>query len=107
MFTAVTGLSLGLGMATALDTLASQASGAGQPYLIGTYIQRGVLLLSIIFIPIAIINWNAAAFLIWAGQPHDIAEAAGIYCRIALFSLVLHTYLLDAMHATICLSQYM
>jgi MATE family multidrug resistance protein len=44
MFTAVTGLSIGLGMATALDTLASQAAGAGQPHLIGTYIQRGTSL---------------------------------------------------------------
>lgn len=87
MFTAVTGLSIGLGMATALDTLASQASGAGQPHLIGTYVQRGVILLAIACVPIFIINWNADSLLIWAGQPADIATAAGIYCRVACIGL--------------------
>ena len=36
----VTGLSIVLGMVTALDTLATQAHGAENPKLIGVYMQR-------------------------------------------------------------------
>jgi Na+-driven multidrug efflux pump len=47
----------------------------------------GAILLGIACIPIFIINWYADALLIWAGQPADVAAAAGTYCRVAMLSL--------------------
>ncbi|KAG2605641.1 hypothetical protein PVAP13_4NG083900 [Panicum virgatum] len=66
-FATVTGFSLLLGMASALDTLCGQAFGAGQHHLLGIYMQRAMLLLTVVSIPLAV-------------DP-DIAAEAGAYAQ--------------------------
>ena len=57
MYSNILGLSLGLGIATALDTLSSQAYGAAQPKMLGIYLQRSVLILGALFVPVFIVNY--------------------------------------------------
>lgn len=53
MFAAVTCWSVSLGTATALDTLCSQSYTSHHPHTLGLHLQRGILVLMLIFIPIA------------------------------------------------------
>lgn len=87
MFSNVFALSLGLGMNSALDTLCSQAYGAGNKLLLGLYLQRGLFLLSLLFIPILITNWFSATILISLGQPELISQKAGVFTRVLLLGI--------------------
>ena len=49
------GLSVILGLNSALDTLVSQAAGAGNIQLCGIYRNRAVFIMSVVFIPIMVI----------------------------------------------------
>ncbi|CAN6216947.1 unnamed protein product [Urochloa humidicola] len=80
-FATVTGLSLLLGMASALDTLCGQAFGARQYYLLGIYKQRAMFLLTIVSIPLAVIWFYTGEILLLFGQDPDIAAEAGTYAR--------------------------
>ncbi|GMJ13493.1 hypothetical protein like AT5G52450 [Hibiscus trionum] len=86
-FATVTGFSLLLGMATALDTLCGQSYGAKQYSMLGIHMQRAMLVLEIVSIPLAIIWVNTRPILLLLGQDHDISEAAGEYARYMVPSL--------------------
>lgn len=62
------GLTLILGMNAALDTLVSQAAGAGNMELCGVYLNRGRFVMSVMFIPMMILSFNMESILIHLGQ---------------------------------------
>ncbi|XP_015641495.1 protein DETOXIFICATION 16 isoform X1 [Oryza sativa Japonica Group] len=80
-FTTVTGFSLLLGMASALDTLCGQAFGAQQYHLLGIYKQRAMLLLTAVSVPLAVVWFYTGDILRLFGQEADIAAEAGTYAR--------------------------
>uniref|UniRef100_A0A0E0G6N9 Protein DETOXIFICATION n=1 Tax=Oryza nivara TaxID=4536 RepID=A0A0E0G6N9_ORYNI len=80
-FASVTGLSLLLGMASALDTLCGQAFGARQYHLLGVYKQRAMLLLTAVSVPLAVVWFYTGDILVAFGQDADIAAEAGAYAR--------------------------
>lgn len=86
-FASVTGFSLLLGMATALDTLCGQSYGAKQYSMMGIHMQRAMLILVIVSIPLAIIWLNTGPILLFLGQDHDISDKAGEYACFLVPSL--------------------
>ncbi|XVF09522.1 hypothetical protein REPUB_Repub07fG0100700 [Reevesia pubescens] len=86
-FATVTGFSLLLGMATALDTLCGQSYGAKQYSLMGIHMQRAMFILLLVSIPLAIIWLNTRSILVLLGQDHDISKVAGEYACFMVPSL--------------------
>lgn len=86
-FATVTGFSLFMGMASALDTLCGQSYGAKQYHMLGIYMQRAMLILMVVSIPVAVIWFSTGSILKLVGQDPDIAEEAGLYARFMLPSL--------------------
>ncbi|TKY44768.1 MATE efflux family protein DTX1 [Spatholobus suberectus] len=86
-FATVTGFSLLVGMASALDTFCGQSYGAKQYRMLGIHMQRAMLILMTVSIPLAIIWANTRSILIFFGQDHEIAAEAGSYARFMLPSL--------------------
>ncbi|TVU30794.1 hypothetical protein EJB05_22435, partial [Eragrostis curvula] len=84
----VTGFSLLVGMASALDTLCGQAFGARQYGLLGVYKQRAMLVLAAACVPIAVVWACAEQILLLIGQDQDIAAGAGAYAWWLIPSLV-------------------
>ncbi|TPX64592.1 hypothetical protein SpCBS45565_g05753 [Spizellomyces sp. 'palustris'] len=84
----VTGYSIGMGMASALDTLCSQAhTGSKDPHALGKHMQRGIVIMAVMCLPIGILWWFAADFLRLMGQQEDIAQLSGTFARYALIGL--------------------
>ncbi|KAJ1988345.1 ethionine resistance protein [Dimargaris cristalligena] len=82
MFASVTGWAVGIGLVTALDTLCSQSyTGARDVYAVGTYLQRGIVVITACHIPILLIWWNSEALLLALNQDPVIASLAGTYLR--------------------------
>ncbi|KAK7291389.1 hypothetical protein RIF29_06490 [Crotalaria pallida] len=81
-FASVTGLSLLMGMASALDTLCGQSYGAKQYRLLGIQMQRAMFILLIVSIPLAFIWANTKSILVLLGQDHEIATEAGNYAQL-------------------------
>ncbi|GLT44537.1 hypothetical protein SLA2020_184250 [Shorea laevis] len=77
----IAGFSYGLmvGMGSALETLCGQAFGAGQPDMIGVYMQRSWVILNSTAILLSLIYIFAAPFLKLIGQTVSISKAAGIF----------------------------
>ncbi|KAJ3206299.1 hypothetical protein HDU67_008278 [Dinochytrium kinnereticum] len=86
LFCNVTGFSIGIGMATALDTLCSQAYGEAikgnlEKKELGRHLQRGILILGLLCIPIAGVWCFTESILILAGQDAEIAKLSGQFAR--------------------------
>ncbi|MQM17541.1 hypothetical protein Taro_050509 [Colocasia esculenta] len=86
-FANVTGFSLLLGMGSALDTLCGQAYGAKQYYMLGIHMQRAMLVLLLVSIPLALIWASTSQILIAFGQDPEISMEAGLYARWMIPSL--------------------
>ncbi|KAI8343444.1 mate-domain-containing protein [Chlamydoabsidia padenii] len=85
MFASVTAWSVALGATTALDTLLSQAwTGATDKTLLGIHLQRALLILSLFFIPISIVWWNATLILLSLKQDQEVAAFTGLFMRYLL-----------------------
>ncbi|KAI9029974.1 mate-domain-containing protein [Phycomyces nitens] len=85
MFASVSAWSVAFGTATALDTLCSQAwTGAHDKKLLGVHLQRALIILAMLFIPIAIIWWNATRILLALGQEEELALHAGMFLRVLI-----------------------
>ncbi|PON96731.1 Multi antimicrobial extrusion protein [Trema orientale] len=80
-FAGVTGFSLMLGMGGALETFCGQAYGAKQYHMLGVHMQRAMLVLTLMCIPIALL-WSCTE-QIFRGlkQDPEIAARAGLYSR--------------------------
>ncbi|QCD92269.1 solute carrier family 13 [Vigna unguiculata] len=83
-FASVTGFSLLQGMASALDTFCGQSYGAKQYHMLGIHMQRAMLILMTVSIPLAVIWANTRSILIFFGQDPEIAAAAGSYAKFML-----------------------
>ncbi|KAK7358171.1 hypothetical protein VNO77_00095 [Canavalia gladiata] len=86
-FASVTGFSLLVGMASALDTLCGQSYGAKQHHMLGIHMQRAMLVLMIISIHLAFIWANTRSILIALGQDPELSAEAGQYARLMIPSL--------------------
>ncbi|KAE9002756.1 hypothetical protein PF005_g24380 [Phytophthora fragariae] len=80
----LTAIGVGFGLATAMDTLCSQAYGAGKPKKLGIYLQSGLIVLGLAMIPVFFINWYTEAVLLMLGQPAEVAQFAGRFSQILL-----------------------
>ncbi|KAK1940956.1 Multidrug and toxin extrusion protein 1 [Phytophthora citrophthora] len=80
----LTAIGIGFGLATAMDTLCSQAYGAGKPKKLGIYLQSGLIVLGLALIPVFLINWYTESFLLMLGQPEQVAAFAGRFSQILL-----------------------
>ncbi|XP_019176932.1 PREDICTED: protein DETOXIFICATION 16-like [Ipomoea nil] len=86
-FASVTGFSLLMGMSSALDTLCGQSYGAKQYHMLGIQMQRAMLVLLLVSIPLSVIWLNTAPILKALGQEPQIADEAGLYARFMTPSL--------------------
>ncbi|KDO29557.1 hypothetical protein SPRG_05513 [Saprolegnia parasitica CBS 223.65] len=87
MFTSITSFSVGLGLASALDTLCTQAHGAGNTKQFGVYFQSAHLGMALTFIPVVILNWFSGDILTAMGQDAEISGFAGTFTRIITIGL--------------------
>ncbi|KAI8952994.1 MATE efflux family protein [Xylaria longipes] len=84
---AITGFAIFEGMATALDTLCSQAYGSNNPIGVGLHVQRMLILMAIVSIPIAAI-WAASPkiLMLFLKQEH-LAVMAGKFLRVSIIGI--------------------
>ena len=90
-------VSVMMGLNSGQDTLTSQAYGNGNLKLCGVYLNRGAFILTLIFIPLAIIpSVRAEQILILLGQDKEASHLAqgyiwyfmpGLYC-LSMFDLL-------------------
>lgn len=78
----ITGFAIYSGLCTGLDTLAAQAYGSGNLPLVGLQMQRMVLFLMLVTIPMACIWFNAGAILSAIVPDAEVAALAGQYLSI-------------------------
>ncbi|XP_064637703.1 multidrug and toxin extrusion protein 1-like [Lineus longissimus] len=81
------GIMIGQGMATACDTLFSQAFGSSNKKKVGLYLQRALVILMITVLPSYAFLVNTESVLILMGQQPEIAEISGRYALIFLPAL--------------------
>ncbi|XAR50240.1 hypothetical protein NMG60_11004510 [Bertholletia excelsa] len=80
-FAEVTGFGFLLGVGTALETFCGQAYGARQYHMLGVYMQRAMLVIMLIGLPISLVWASAARLLTLCGQDSEISTQAGIFAR--------------------------
>ncbi|KAF1954699.1 MATE efflux family protein [Byssothecium circinans] len=84
MTAGITGFAIYEGLATSLDTLCAQAYGTGKKEQVGLHLQRMVLLMLLVTIPIGAI-WLCSGWILAALVPEtELAIMAGRYLRILL-----------------------
>jgi multidrug resistance protein, MATE family len=79
--------SIAIGLAGGIDTLSSQAFGNKKNYLGNVFYQRAQIILTVLFIPQAIILYNAESILLFIGQPESSSMYAGQYLRICFLGI--------------------
>lgn len=80
----ITGLAVYEGLATSLDTLCAQAYGGGRKEQVGLHLQRMVLLMLLVTVPIGAL-WLSSGWILAALVPEkELAYMAGRYLRILL-----------------------
>lgn len=76
----VTGWCVGMGMASALDTLCSQSHTANpNKHVLGFHLQRSLVIMFILSIPISILWLFTEPLLLLMGQSKDISKLAGLF----------------------------
>ncbi|XP_026384964.1 protein DETOXIFICATION 16-like [Papaver somniferum] len=80
-FATVTGFSLLMGMASALDTLCGKSYGARQYHMLGIHMQRGMFIVLLVSIPLAFVLSSTCRILLVVGKYPEISAEAGVYAR--------------------------
>ncbi|KAH8493266.1 hypothetical protein H0E87_020100 [Populus deltoides] len=70
---------LGLGMGSAVETLCGQSYGAQRFEMLGTFLQRATVVLTLTGIPLAAVYVFAKPILILLGEPTTVASAAAVF----------------------------
>lgn len=70
-----------VGMGSALDTLCGQAYGAKQYHKVGVHMQRAMLVLSLVCVPLAFIWTYTSQVLMYLGQNSELSREAGVYAH--------------------------
>ncbi|KAI3516697.1 hypothetical protein L1887_15664 [Cichorium endivia] len=86
-FASFTGFSVLLGMGSALETLCGQSYGAKQYHMLGIQMQRAMLTLTLLTIPLAFIWFYTSTIFIILGQDQEISNGAGTFIRWMIPSL--------------------
>ncbi|KXN71891.1 MATE efflux family protein [Conidiobolus coronatus NRRL 28638] len=85
MFAGITGWSLAYSMSNVLNTLCSQAfTGSNDLKLVGIYLQRGILITLVMFVPIGIVWWKTELILNSLGVDAQLALMCGTFLNILL-----------------------
>jgi MATE family multidrug resistance protein len=84
MTASITGYAVYQGLATSLDTLCAQAYGSGRPHLVGLQLQRMLLFLLLITIPISTIWFFGTQLLSLIVPEQETARLAGLYLKILI-----------------------
>lgn len=79
-----------IGVSGVLETLVSQAYGNKMHSLCGLNLNRHLLMVTAMFIPISVILWNTESILISLGQQPEPARYCQMYLRAALPSIYLN-----------------
>ncbi|KAF4460889.1 ethionine resistance [Fusarium albosuccineum] len=83
----IAGLAIFEGMATALDTLCAHAYGAGNKAGVGLYVQRMLLLMAVVSIPVGALWICSPAILSIFLKQEYLAVKAGSFLRVSLIGL--------------------
>lgn len=87
-FTAnATGFVLYYGLTTSLDTLCAQAYGSGMKHLTALHLQRMILFLALVTIPLVGLWCCAEGILVRVVPDHDTAVLAGRYLQVAVWGV--------------------
>lgn len=89
----VTGFSLMLGMASALETLSGQAYGAKQYSKLGTQTYTAIFSLTVVCIPLSVLWINVGKILVLIGQDPLISLEAGRFSTYLLPALFAYAWL--------------
>ncbi|KAI8888038.1 MATE efflux family protein [Backusella circina FSU 941] len=85
--------SITYGIVSALETFSSQSwTGSKDKTLLGIYLQRGIVILTILLIPVSILWWNCEIVLIWLGQDPEVSARVSIYLRYLLIGAPAYIY---------------
>ena len=87
-FTNLTALSLGAGIASALDTISSQEHGRNNRSLLqGIFLQRSIVATFLVYIPIAVL-YSFCSPLMRLMVSHEFADDVVIFLRLSVFIVV-------------------
>mmetsp|Transcript_24676 Transcript_24676/g.38775 ORF Transcript_24676/g.38775 Transcript_24676/m.38775 type:complete len:523 (+) Transcript_24676:311-1879(+) len=87
MFCNVTGLSMFVGLASGLDTFATQYFGASEYRLVGVVLQRTLLIVEVAVLPVAVV-WSFSAEILGAcGVPQEVTDLVGPFTQIMALGL--------------------
>lgn len=70
-----------IGLGSALDTFCGQAFGAKENYMLGIHMQRAMLVLTLVSVPVSFLWAFSGRILVALRQDREISAEAGIYAR--------------------------
>ncbi|OAP08720.1 hypothetical protein AXX17_AT2G30900 [Arabidopsis thaliana] len=76
-----------MGTASAMDTVCGQSYGAKMYGMLGIQMQRAMLVLTLLSVPLSIVWANTEHFLVFFGQDKSIAHLSGSYARFMIPSI--------------------
>jgi MATE family multidrug resistance protein len=85
--------SINYGICNALATFSSQSwTGSNDRIVLGVYLQRAYVILTMLLIPVSILWWNCDTVLLWIGQDPEVSARVTIYLRYLLIGAPAYIY---------------